>query len=80
MNIYLLKRLRAPNWDETAAVVVRAPSEDAARRLIAATGFEAAYGAEGREPWLNRSLSGCALLAEDVPGVAAIVCRDFRAG
>jgi hypothetical protein len=76
MNLYLLKRTAPIGYDETASIVVRAASEEDARRTAAEQ-----CGDEGEEPWLSGldvEPVTCELLTtDDAPGV---ICRDFHGG
>jgi len=79
MNLYLLKRRDAGDYDEAFGFVVRASSELAARGVI---NTEAWYGAgcEGEKTWLDETATSCEEIACDVEGNTAILLRDFRAG
>lgn len=80
MKLWILKRdLKEIGYDEAAGFVVRAESEEKARRIVA----EAEYpkdgpGDEGGKFWLDRGLTSCDELPTE--GAPDIILRDFNAG
>lgn len=77
MKLYILAPI-APNdrpwdpwYDKAFAFVVRAESESAARHIASWN-----CGDEGKEAWLNPSLSTCDELTAD--GDPGVVCKDFH--
>lgn len=62
-----------PAYDVSNGFVVRAESEDAARKIASSS-----HGDEGAGVWLTRSGSTCELLT--TKGGAGIIIHDFNAG
>jgi hypothetical protein len=62
-----------PKWDVAEAFVVRAGSEDEARRFASQ-----GKGDEGAECWLDPKSSRCSVLTTE--GTPGVVIRDFCNG
>lgn len=66
-------------YDTTHEIVVRAPSEEDARKFVSThpRGSEAPYGNEGPEVWADPKLTWCDRII--TRGKTEVVCRDFKA-
>lgn len=75
MKLWLLTRLAdTPVYDVTNGMVVRAESEERARKVAAAL----TISDDGPETWLNPNGSTCDELTAH--GAEMVVLRDFNAG
>ena len=63
--------LWSPWYDKTFGVVVRAKTEETARKLAAT-----ASGAEGSKAWLDAKYSSCARLLDE--GLEEVIIVDFH--
>lgn len=82
MKLWLLKSIRGTGWDEVAAMVVRAPTEDAAREIAQKNGGDEVNPLRYRDPpvpyWLGDEYSTCEeLTAGGEPG---LIVRDMLEG
>jgi hypothetical protein len=71
MTIWVLQREDSAGWDEAGGFVVRAPTEDAARRRAAL-----AHRAEPAELWLDPRVTTCEEVPQDGP--LEVVLVDYR--
>jgi hypothetical protein len=79
MNLYILeKRPESPRWDpaydKAHGFVVRARSEESARKMAASSNN---VGDEGQDAWLDPAHTTCETLTSE--GEAEIVLCDFYA-
>ena len=82
MKLYLLKRRGSIGYDEYASFVVRAESEDEARRIAAdACGFSKYREIPDAEDFKDAVYSTCKVLkSEGVEGEAGVILGSFNAG
>jgi hypothetical protein len=71
MNLYLLQRIGAVDYDEAVAFVIRAMSPKAAREVAAE-----ATETEGANVWTDPRYSTVELLASHVKGAAGVVLKS----
>lgn len=74
---YLLNQSQAVDYDETRAMVVRAGSEDEARRAAYGLAFRTP-GSESPDIWADPERSTCEPLAADGP--VEVILVDTKAG
>lgn len=66
-----------PNYDVTLGFIIRATSEEEARRFASQNQGDEGWG-EWQSPWLDENLTSCEeLLAE---GESGVIMRDFNNG
>lgn len=78
--LFLISRIGQTDYDEYDSFVVRAPSEEKARKAIVATHFPVEYSwhAVERKVWLDPTKSTCERLRAG--GKAAVVLGSYNAG
>jgi len=84
MKLWILRPINedqgpwVPWYDKAFGFVVRAETEDQARRFAHEMGADENREEKGVNPWMDDSLSTCEEL--DADGSEGVVMSDFRAG
>ena len=69
MKLWVLK-LKQPTWDTMKAIVVRAKTEESARKLASTVAYS-----EGKAAWSNSSKTSCEELSSE--GESEIIVKSY---
>ncbi len=79
LNLYLVKRAGTVGWDEYAAFVVAAETDDDARHTFPdGKPWPRSDEFSRLDVWANLDQVVASRIGTALPGIAGIVCADFR--